>query len=163
SIYPMRVCLFPLLHPPPPASPLFPYTTLFRSLRAGAPLTVPLVVTGDGLPRIRVWADYHPVSLHGRPRLLVLLQPVHNDVPHSRDRKSTRLNSSHVSISYAVFCLKKKKTKEYNIPRFFVPAPHTTFTLAHVLFPPPSPPAIQAPNAPGASPYTSLPIHPDSS
>src|SRR5207249_9344765 len=90
----------------------------------------------------------------------------HGEVPESdsrRDRKSTRLNSSHVSISYAVFCLKKKKTKQHSIPRFFVPAPHTTFTLAHVLFPPPSPPAIQAPNAPGASPYTSLPIHPDSS
>src|SRR5690606_40513145 len=67
----------------PPRSTLFPYTTLFRSAEAIWQLT-------EG------W----PVAV----RMLVAL-------PESeRDRKSTRLNSSHVKISYAVFCLKKKKT-----------------------------------------------------
>src|SRR5437868_7928743 len=66
----------------PPRSTLFPYTTLFRSGRCGPP---------SGLQR----------RLADRPRRRC--RP---------DRKSTRLNSSHVSISYAVFCLKKKKKKK---------------------------------------------------
>src|SRR2546422_6000807 len=75
----------------PPRSTLFPYTTLFRSLEhmrdePRAALTV--LSNGD---------TYDHVSLLGR---IV-----------SRDRKSTRLNSSHGYISYAVFCLKKKKKK----------------------------------------------------
>src|SRR5256884_6729419 len=65
----------------PPRSTLFPYTTLFRSLRERG---------GD--------ADRHDVGL-AQPR----------QVRRRRDRKSTRLNSSHGYISYAVFCLKKKK------------------------------------------------------
>src|SRR5437868_9845846 len=71
----------------PPRSTLFPYTTLFRSLPIeGADLvTVPVL----------------------REELLVVAAPNHPIT--RRDRKSTRLNSSHVSISYAVFCLKKKK------------------------------------------------------
>src|SRR5712675_2718669 len=64
----------------PPRSTLFPYTTLFRSR-----LDRPPVHAGRGLPAAR----------RGPPR--------------ARDRKSTRLNSSHGYISYAVFCLKKKK------------------------------------------------------
>src|SRR2546429_1505452 len=68
----------------PPRSPLFPYTTLFRS---GS--------TESGrLPR----------------RLQGIRRDVAAGDPGSRDRKSTRLNSSHGYISYAVFCLKKKKT-----------------------------------------------------
>src|SRR3989442_6806818 len=70
----------------PPRSTLFPYTTLFRSLRpADAP---------DGPVR----------GLHRR----LLPRPLRGGRGR-RDRKSTRLNSSHVRISYAVFCLKKKK------------------------------------------------------
>jgi diguanylate cyclase (GGDEF)-like protein len=53
-------------------------------LRVRAPLTVPLVVAVHGVPRIRMWADYHPLRIAGQPRLLVLLQPVHTDIPHSR-------------------------------------------------------------------------------
>ncbi|KAA2256931.1 sensor domain-containing diguanylate cyclase [Solihabitans fulvus] len=53
-------------------------------LRTGAPLTLPLVVTRDGVPHVRLWADYHPIRLRGRPCVLVLLQPVHTDVPHSK-------------------------------------------------------------------------------
>src|SRR5204862_7269985 len=77
----------------PPRSTLFPYTTLFRSLRRRE--------RGRGhLVRARGRARGHDGRVAARrPR-----------GPPSRDRKSTRLNSSHVEISYAVFCLKKKKT-----------------------------------------------------
>src|SRR2546421_8267491 len=74
----------------PPRSTLFPYTTLFRSRRVRA---------GRGRDRRQV-AQRGVEPAQGRIRLLELL-----------DRKSTRLNSSHDQISYAVFCLKKKKTK----------------------------------------------------
>src|SRR3712207_8657443 len=79
----------------PPRSTLFPYTTLFRSPR-------------------------HPVRLHARSLRVRLLRDLlgrddrERDGPRSHggrpDRKSTRLNSSHANISYAVFCLKKKKS-----------------------------------------------------
>src|SRR5436305_8715016 len=76
---------------PPPRSTLFPYTTLFRSgiARAFAGLSGAIKPKEGG-----ALAGARPLS-----------------TPHSeiRDRKSTRLNSSHVRISYAVFCLKKKK------------------------------------------------------
>src|SRR5258708_29944965 len=79
----------------PPRSTLFPYTTLFRSQRAGAS------VTGSVYPRSRVRRDAET--------RLVAVRRRRRDVP---DRKSTRLNSSHQIISYAVFCLKKKKEPE---------------------------------------------------
>src|SRR5689334_24671644 len=72
----------------PPRSTLFPYTTLFRSCR---------------LPSSRAPGDRAP----RRRRPSFGIEPKHA----ARDRKSTRLNSSHSSISYAVFCLKKKKKK----------------------------------------------------
>src|SRR2546429_4678084 len=79
----------------PPRSTLFPYTTLFRS-----PSWAPVARYARG-------RDYHDVM---RPRLVELGEYIARaggaDV---RDRKSTRLNSSHGYISYAVFCLKKKK------------------------------------------------------
>src|SRR3712207_7215677 len=94
----------------PPRSTLFPYTTLFRSAAPpGHRLAGP---TGRGLTL---------ALLEGIPDLL---EPTHQQrldekavvrplLPHDRrirqDRKSTRLNSSHANISYAVFCLKKKK------------------------------------------------------
>src|SRR2546427_7466718 len=74
----------------PPRSTLFPYTTLFRSL----PGEVHVIELDQGV--------VHPVGHDD----LVELSPDR----HARDRKSTRLNSSHSQISYAVFCLKKKKT-----------------------------------------------------
>src|SRR2546426_8466613 len=95
----------------PPRSTLFPYTTLFRSLRlpesAGgsfenrlAEFSAEQGVTSSAAPRpVRVAA-----SAKGRVRPAVLTYRVR------RDRKSTRLNSSHLVISYAVFCLEKKKT-----------------------------------------------------
>src|SRR5438874_5113995 len=86
----------------PPRSTLFPYTTLFRSYgtyRSFAIINRPQVaiLATDGVHR-RVVAD-------DRDRLEV----------QESDRKSTRLNSSHVEISYAVFCLKKKK--KHNVTR----------------------------------------------
>src|SRR5437868_12373935 len=90
--------------PPPPPSPLFPYTTLFRSrLTAGtaqlppahAPPIDPPLPRGERSPW-RVPRRKPPCHRSRRRR------------KSSADRKSTRLNSSHVSISYAVFCLKKK-------------------------------------------------------
>src|SRR5690348_18418253 len=77
----------------PPRSTLFPYTTLFRSsVREGGP---------EGRAR-----DVHPprTGAHGVRLARAVLR-----AQRQTDRKSTRLNSSHPSISYAVFCLKKKK------------------------------------------------------
>src|SRR5437870_9639177 len=72
---------------PPPRSTLFPYTTLFRSDRRGGEQR-----DADGVPRGGAGEGLRAAALR-------------------RDRKSTRLNSSHVAISYAVFCLKKKKIR----------------------------------------------------
>src|SRR3712207_7137310 len=93
----------------PPRSTLFPYTTLFRSL----------AWVDDALDhRCETWAAERP-----GPTLLVPTDPaVGLDDAHveellawaHRDRKSTRLNSSHANISYAVFCLKKKKNNKIN-------------------------------------------------
>src|SRR5215208_8019003 len=79
-------CFFFLMIRRPPRSTLFPYTTLFRPRGGGARDT-----SGTSCRRC------------GRPRRRAAR------TPSPRDRKSTRLNSSHVAISYAVFCLKKKK------------------------------------------------------
>src|SRR5206468_6618351 len=98
----------------PPNSPLFPYTTLFRSdlelrlvcdLGEGAPLAGELrVKLGQRLLSGRVDEQRRDVV-----RELVTGRPLDRPVAQ-QDRKSTRLNSSHDQISYAVFCLKKKKT-----------------------------------------------------
>src|SRR3712207_7465007 len=94
----------------PPRSTLFPYTTLFRSLGARGPVGGDLEqreLARDGLRRLQV-ADLDDV--HQLVQLLGhLVDRVHRAVEGERDRKSTRLNSSHANISYAVFCLKKKK------------------------------------------------------
>src|SRR3712207_6983760 len=79
----------------PPRSTLFPYTTLFRSDPEGL-LRLPLRRAEDA-----------PGERRGGGRILHVFGP--GPAPgHLRDRKSTRLNSSHANISYAVFCLKKK-------------------------------------------------------
>src|SRR5689334_24315069 len=84
----------------PPRSTLFPYTTLFRSKRH------------LGFRRARLLQDF---LVSGNFRRLLLVHKFNTQFASaspSRDRKSTRLNSSHSSISYAVFCLKKKKKKK---------------------------------------------------
>src|SRR2546430_4839225 len=84
----------------PPRSTLFPYTTLFRS---------------RGMDAVREFRRQHSDSYNFN--WLLSIQPQFQrpfEVTHAamRDRKSTRLNSSHSQISYAVFCLKKKKKKK---------------------------------------------------
>src|SRR5256885_12297530 len=98
----------------PPRSTLFPYTTLFRSLAVR-------MNKGLGMPHGDVAAvlqDGFGLRVH-RSTICRAVERVAR-----RDRKSTRLNSSHLVISYAVFCLKKKNM------RFDVPEAHTTIHLA---------------------------------
>src|SRR5256885_5562105 len=94
----------------PPRSTLFPYTTLFRSMRTVVPfdlqgrepfLRSPHMIGDDGDGVVELDDLTHALDGLGRR------------VIHALDRKSTRLNSSHLVISYAVFCLKKKI---YKIP-----------------------------------------------
>src|SRR3712207_5064212 len=97
----------------PPRSTLFPYTTLFRStqgsekfrdfarrLDAGQPDDAAKGVYGKSLAQLE--KDWYKTLKVAEPSGIL------------RDRKSTRLNSSHANISYAVFCLKKKKSKIFN-------------------------------------------------
>src|SRR5207302_4279310 len=99
-----------LQSPPRPPSPTpFPYTTLFRYREQHH--------HGHGFPRRGVLPQGHVAARRERRALDAVVEsaaplqhPQHGGCP--RDRKSTRLNSSHVKISYAVFCLKKKKKKK---------------------------------------------------
>src|SRR3712207_7156221 len=86
----------------PPRSTLFPYTTLFRSLR----------FIGQFVVVNLLHAACHEVIVEDLAQLLLgkARRGVEGDVQILLDRKSTRLNSSHANISYAVFCLKKKQT-----------------------------------------------------
>src|SRR3712207_8191702 len=88
----------------PPRSTLFPYTTLFRSSDAQRVLYCAgqVSVDGEGNP-------LHPGDMGAQ-----IAQCLDN--VETVDRKSTRLNSSHANISYAVFCLKKKQTTRRRIP-----------------------------------------------
>src|SRR3712207_8192858 len=94
----------------PPRSTLFPYTTLFRSDRRGAVERHLGVGRGGGVDRRRLGRRRHgvlrlPDAIAVRRRDDAVAEIARGD------RKSTRLNSSHANISYAVFCLKKKKKK----------------------------------------------------
>src|SRR5256885_6292948 len=92
----------------PPRSTLFPYTTLFRSQIV---LTVPLLVGTDGVEKMG----------KSLGNFIGIKEPMKlpSDLPNfsTPDRKSTRLNSSHLVISYAVFCLKKKIRDMAGSPR----------------------------------------------
>src|SRR5437868_10501023 len=97
------LCSLFLLLRPPLCSTLFPYTTLFRSVVALTHAHVELIAWTRG-PFEGSIPEVEQCSIEEEP---LMAQP---RVSNPRtDRKSTRLNSSHVSISYAVFCLKKKK------------------------------------------------------
>src|SRR2546430_7256871 len=96
----------------PPRSTLFPYTTLFRSRQGAA--------TPDHGPS------------RSAPGLALLCPAVCVGAQRNLDRKSTRLNSSHSQISYAVFCLKKKKNNTYHTNQLtssHPKAPPTTISL----------------------------------
>src|SRR3712207_8815229 len=94
----------------PPRSTLFPYTTLFRSLA---------LPTGGGASRFAVSEETFTLPAHAKINLFLRVLGRRPDGYHEirtlfqtvtlQDRKSTRLNSSHANISYAVFCLNKKK------------------------------------------------------
>src|SRR2546422_6315346 len=94
----------------PPRSTLFPYTTLFRS-----ELPVPRLALVERLQILLGDIGLEPAP--GRRAELPVFSrvvQVHRSASSGRDRKSTRLNSSHGYISYAVFCLKKKNKKRNN-------------------------------------------------
>src|SRR2546430_7281278 len=84
----------------PPRSTLFPYTTLFRSVSISLPDSI-----SENLPDLGSLPGVGELVSHDSP-----------DAPKTADRKSTRLNSSHSQISYAVFCLKKKNGFESRQP-----------------------------------------------
>src|SRR5436305_5881147 len=96
---------------PPPTSTLFPYTTLFRS--TGGIQDVQPVLVRPGMDRnVTILHRVHPIRCHRAARVVAAARRHLAAAPV--DRKSTRLNSSHVRISYAVFCLKKKKNTMYH-------------------------------------------------
>src|SRR3712207_7557401 len=98
----------------PPRSTLFPYTTLFRSRHARH-----TAGRDDGRHAARLGRGDKGRAAAARPDNRPRLEPV----PRlAEDRKSTRLNSSHANISYAVFCLKKKKNKTPTLPHLVTPA-----------------------------------------
>src|SRR5689334_23535453 len=86
----------------PPRSTLFPYTTLFRSALREAGVTAHFTMGGH-------YASFEPTEILRRIPGLDSVVRFEGEI----DRKSTRLNSSHSSISYAVFCLKKKKSNSH--------------------------------------------------
>src|SRR2546430_13019415 len=124
---------------PPPRSTLFPYPTLFRSPAASCWASNPqrwIDIKRNqcpGVPHGHYCPQRSQASFRRRPLSLATKWRL-------RDRKSTRLNSSHSQISYAVFCLKKKKTEEIDRTSQFCsphPAPvtMTTFACTHRTYP----------------------------
>src|SRR3712207_8990609 len=89
----------------PPRSTLFPYTTLFRSSFGQVLWKVPTALDRSSVPLRRSSNSSRPKARRRHSRYC----PGACIAPVPEDRKSTRLNSSHANISYAVFCLKKKK------------------------------------------------------
>src|SRR3712207_8527835 len=97
----------------PPRSTLFPYTTLFRSGSTGRPKGV--CIEHHSVLRTVLGVHYAHLS---HEHTFLLIAPI-------SDRKSTRLNSSHANISYAVFCLKKKNKLHHHTPVSRFITPHT--------------------------------------
>src|SRR3712207_8885653 len=95
----------------PPRSTPFPYTTLFRSGIAGAGAGE---LIAEGVLAIEMGATAEDMKLVIHP---------HPTLSETLDRKSTRLNSSHANISYAVFCLKKKTSRVLRVVRLPTPSP----------------------------------------
>src|SRR5205814_8589588 len=107
------LCIFSLI-PPPLSSTLFPYTTLFRSPKlrlvhaSGAGYdTIAMDALSGAVVVCNVFHHERAIAEYAIMTMLAL----DRDLFRQEDRKSTRLNSSHLGISYAVFCLKKKNTK----------------------------------------------------
>src|SRR3712207_8722728 len=104
----------------PPRSTLFPYTTLFRSIDAAEQIKR---ATGSGAVLLVHHTGKDKTTVRGSSALEAAMDTVYTTEgdplnmrlrrTKRKDRKSTRLNSSHANISYAVFCLKKKKSNTY--------------------------------------------------
>src|SRR2546427_7690030 len=92
----------------PPRSTLFPYTTLFRSQGVNA------CFTNSGQSCNAPTRMFVPRAMHARAVAAAKAAAEGVKVGDALDRKSTRLNSSHSQISYAVFCLKKKKNRKHS-------------------------------------------------
>src|SRR5690606_41027429 len=109
----MSNCFIPscIFTRPPPSTTLFPYTTLFRSERRIDRLSI------ERSNPARLFRNRTPLSL---ARCCFRCPDMEKSKKHVlfRDRKGTRLNSSHVKISYAVFCLKKKKEKKKKLNQY---------------------------------------------
>src|SRR5438034_6516873 len=95
---------------PPPRSTLFPYTTLFRSQIVCAVFEPPVRTRLHAFKRWQIRGAYLLAAIDTAQPFHVTRQP--GEIMAWPDRKSTRLNSSHTVISYAVFCLKKKKKQK---------------------------------------------------
>src|SRR5690606_41607980 len=98
--------------PRPPCSTLFPYTTLFRSHNLRISFLQRLLDFTDALANVLAALDharFGEISAGFEAGCVADLAFWHQSPANQQDRKSTRLNSSHVKISYAVFCLKKKR------------------------------------------------------
>src|SRR5688572_31867173 len=95
----------------PPRSTLFPYTTLFRSKEVAEAVSAHLTAAEERARRAELALAVKEVETRERRRRRVLKAFLY---AWYLDRKSTRLNSSHSQISYAVFCLKKKNTNTIN-------------------------------------------------
>src|SRR5690606_41710836 len=104
DVRPPSLLFLPPPHPPRP--PLFPYTTLFRSLSRSSAAPAPASSSREPKPHS---TPSGRTLLRSAPTTSCRRSPTIT-VSSGSDRKSTRLNSSHVKISYAVFCLKKKNT-----------------------------------------------------
>src|SRR5258707_5796216 len=96
----------------PPRSTLFPYTTLFRSIIEGR------LQPGDDLNTVELSKQFHTSRTPVKEALLLLEK-------EGLDRKSTRLNSSHANISYAVFCLKQKHPRSTRNHHYVTRTSHT--------------------------------------
>src|SRR3712207_7611046 len=107
---PDTVSFFFLMIRRPPRSTLFPYTTLFRSLLAADVATVVLAPGSEAGAELAAALDV----VDGAPSRVIVVDQLEELFAADEDRKSTRLNSSHANISYAVFCLKKKYTNRAN-------------------------------------------------
>src|SRR3712207_6848288 len=98
----------------PPISTLFPYTTLFRSLKYGPDFRHFDYVNPDAPAGGRIATQLWSWGYNQNPNTFNTLN-IYVLQGDGADRKSTRLNSSHANISYAVFCLKKKNIKHLNV------------------------------------------------
>src|SRR2546430_12404296 len=135
----------------PPRSTLFPYTTLFRSVREHESR---IDVIQRPLPHALYEGEKRDRERRGDPGLLDPDEPISRTDYERADRKSTRLNSSHSQISYAVFCLKKKK-HSIILGRLYLLHHHQTPQILVVFLPSPSrvalPPAPVPPTRLGST------------